>query len=158
MNTQRLSHIGICVKDLKKSADFYLEVFGYEEVGKLSMVPGYNQQADQLLDMKNCEFDALYIQRPKEDTRLELLCFKAPNYERDEAIRKVNLAGITHLSFRVESLDDTVELVKQSGGEYLSHTLVENPEFRVKSCMVTDLDGTRIELLQAPGDPDMLPG
>lgn len=154
MAIQRLSHIGICVSDAERSKKFYQQVFGYEVVAAIKIGP----EADALLGLKNSGFDAIYMQRPGEDTRIELLYFRSPGFEASQDIRAVNLTGITHLSFRTDDLLATVSQVKEFGGQFLDSTLTVIEKFHMKSCMVTDPDGTRIELLQAPGDPDSLPG
>lgn len=154
MAIQRLSHIGICVSDPDRSKQFYQQVFGYEVIASIRIGP----EADALLGLKQSDFDAIYMQRPGEDTRIELLYYRSPGFEISNGIRAVNLTGITHLSFRTDDLLETVERVKQYGGKFLESTLTLVEKYHMKSCMVTDPDGTRIELLQAPGDANLLPG
>lgn len=154
MTVQRLSHIGVCVADLQGAKDFYREVFGYESVGEIKI----GKEADAILGLKSTDLDAVYLQRPGEDTRIELLYFRSPGFERAKEIRAVNLTGITHFSFRTDNLQETVDLVKKYGGTVLESSLTELKAYGFASCMVTDPDGTRIELLQAPGDPNILPG
>lgn len=154
MAIQRLSHIGICVSDPDRSTQFYQRVFGYEVIASIRIGP----EADALLGLKQSDFDAIYMQRPGEDTRIELLYYRSPGFEVASGVRPVNLTGITHLSFRTDDLLGTVEQVKQYGGKFLESTLTLVEKYHMKSCMVTDPDGTRIELLQAPGDANLLPG
>jgi catechol 2,3-dioxygenase-like lactoylglutathione lyase family enzyme len=154
MITQRLSHIGLCVTDLEHSMTFYREVFGYEEVSRVRIGP----EADALLDLENTDLDAVYMQRPGEDTRIELLYYRTPGNLTSDELRPVNLTGLTHLSFRVSDFDAVIEAAKKHGGDYIESSATINEAFHVKAGFVTDPDGMRIELLQAPGDPDMLPG
>jgi len=154
MATQRLSHIGLCVADLERSKFFYQEVFGYQPVSEIRI----GKEADALLGLRNTDLDAVYLQRPGEDTRIELLYFRSPGMDPATTVRAVNLAGITHFSFRVDNLQETIDRVKKYGGQLLDSTVTELKDYGVGSCMVTDPDGTRIELLQLPGDPDTLPG
>jgi glyoxylase I family protein len=154
MTVQRLSHLGICVADLEKSKTFYREVFGYEQVGEIVI----GSEADALLDLKRTQLDAIYLKRTGEDTRLELLYFRSPGYETNKEVRAVNLTGITHLSFRTSNAKETTEKAKQYGGQLIENSITDNLKFGFYACMITDPDGTRIELLQAPGDPNALPG
>lgn len=154
MIIQRLSHIGLCVTDIEKSKTFYKEVFGYECVGQIKI----GKEADPLLDLKGTNLDVMYLQRPGEDTRIELLYFKSPGTEILEKIRAVNLTGITHFSFRVSDMQEIIRRAQQYGGQFLKSTFSEYKDYGIASCMITDPDGTRIELLQAPGDPNALPG
>jgi glyoxylase I family protein len=151
---QRLSHIGLCVSNLERSTGFYRDVFGYKVVSTIKIGP----EADLLLDLKNTRLDAVYMQRPGEDTRIELLYYHSPGVEISKNIRAVNLTGLTHLSFRTSDLKATVEEVKKFGGKLIETSLVDNSSYGIMACMVTDPDGLRIELLQAPGDYNLLPG
>jgi len=154
MNIQHLSHIGVCVSNLERSINFYRNAFGYEVVSTIKIGP----EADALLDLKNTKLDAVYMQRPGEDTRIELLYYHSPGVETSKNIRAVNLTGLTHLSFRTSDLKATVEKVKQQGGKLIETSLIDNSTYGIMACMVTDPDGLRIELLQAPGDYNLLPG
>ena len=154
LTVQRLSHIGLCVSNLERSITFYRDAFGYEVVSTIKIGP----EADALLDLKNTQLDAVYLQRPNEDTRIELLYYHSPGVEISKEIRAVNLTGLTHLSFRSSDLKATVEQVKKCGGKLIESSLIDNSTYGIMACMVTDPDGLRIELLQAPGDPHLLPG
>lgn len=154
MAIRRLSHIGLCVANIERAVIFYKEVFGYENLGSLKI----GKEADALLDLNNTNLDVVYLQRPGEDTRIELLYFNSPGTELSSKVRPVNLTGITHFSFRVDNMQEVLALAKKHGGHFLESTYSEYKDFGVASCMITDPDGTRIELLQAPGDPNLLPG
>ncbi len=152
MAVQKLSHIGLCVSDIKKSEHFYKTVFGYENCGELHV----GKEADTLLDLENTDLEVVYLKRPHEDTRIELLHFRSPETEKSTKVRPINLTGITHFSFRVDNMQEILALVKKHGGQLIESTFSENKNSGVASCMVTDPDGTRIELLLAPADPHLL--
>ena len=67
-------------------------------------------------------------------------------------------AGLTHLSFRVQEIDTLVARIEEAGGKYLAETRTDNPQHMSKVCFVLDPNGVRIELIEAPGDFDKLPG
>ena len=154
MAIQRLSHIGICVSNVERSITFYRDVFGYQVLSQIEIGP----EADNLLDLKDTKLDAIYMQREGEDTRIELLYYHSPGYEKITNPRNVNLVGLTHLSFRTDDFDATVEAVKKSGGSFIENSLVDHAAFKIKAGFVLDPDNMRIELLQAPGNPNSLPG
>ena len=57
-----------------------------------------------------------------------------------------------------KDLDAVVAAIVQGGGVNLPETRVDNATWSSTALFVTDPDGLRIELLQAPGHPDALPG
>ena len=153
MSVQRLSHIGICVSELERSVRFYRDVLGFEELSRLQVK---GEESVRLLDIKGGELEAVYLQR--DGTRIELLFYPVAGHEQSRGPRPMNRPGFTHLSLRVTDLDSVVAAVESGEGTSLDHTLIDKPEWHTKAVFVTDPDGLRIELLQAPGDPDTLPG
>lgn len=153
VNVQRLSHIGICVTDLAASVAFYRDVLGFEELSRLEVS---GSEADQLLDLEKVALQAVYLER--DGTRIELLHFDSPGETGGPGPRPVNQPGLTHLSFRVEDLDDALRAVESGGGQVLADSRIHNTAYGTSAVFVTDPDGLRIELLEAPGDPNRLPG
>jgi catechol 2,3-dioxygenase-like lactoylglutathione lyase family enzyme len=66
----------------------------------------------------------------------------------------MNVPGLTHLSFRVDDLATTVDALERAGVETLAHTRFDDPAHGSAAVFLRDPDGVRIELVQAPGDPD----
>jgi len=153
MQVQRLSHIGICVTDLEASVAFYCNALGFSELSRLEVS---GPESEQLLQLKNVALRAVYLER--DGTRIELLHFDSPGEVGGPGPRPVNQTGLTHLSFRVTSLDDTIASVESRGGHVLEGTRIENPLYDTSAIFVSDPDGLRIELLESPGDPNALPG
>ena len=153
MQVQRLSHIGICVTDLEASVAFYCNALGFSELSRLEVS---GPESEQLLELKDVALRAVYLER--DGTRIELLRFDSPGETGGPGPRPVNQTGLTHLSFRVASLDDTIASVESRGGRVLEGTRIENPLYDTSAIFVSDPDGLRIELLESPGDPNALPG
>lgn len=153
MSVQRLSHIGICVSDLEQSVGFYRDALGFAELSRLAVA---GAESERLLDIEGGELEAVYLER--DGTRIELLYYPAAGHQRGDTPRPMNRLGLTHLSLRVDSVDDAIAAVERTGGAVLAHTLIDNKAWHTRAVFVTDPDGLRIELLQAPGDPDALPG
>ena len=153
MTVQRLSHIGICVSDLERSVRFYRDILGFEELSRLQVK---GAEAERLLQLAGGELQAVYLQR--DGTRIELLFYPVAGHERTTTLRPMNRLGFTHLSLRVADMDAVVAAILQGGGVNLTETRVDNTRRGTKAMFVTDPDGLRIELLQAPGDPNALPG
>lgn len=140
------------MSDLERSLAFYRDALGFREVSRLE-VDG--PETDRLLDLGGVRLRAVYLER--DGARIELLKFDAPG-ETAPGPHPINRLGLTHLSFRVESLDDAIAAVAAAGGRPLPDSRIENPRFRTAAIFVTDPDGLRLELLQTPGDPASLPG
>jgi catechol 2,3-dioxygenase-like lactoylglutathione lyase family enzyme len=153
MALQRLTHIGICVSDLVRSRRFYCNVLGFIEVGALSVS---GDEASTLLEIDDVELEAMYLER--DGVRIELLYYPTHAGAASDTPVPMNQPGFTHLSFRVEDLVSTAEALVKAGGRLLEHTRIDNPKFRADAVFLTDPDGTRIELVEAPGDPSGIPG
>ncbi len=149
----RLSHIGICVSDLERSAAFYREALGFRECARLSIS---GPESEKLLALDDVALNAVYLER--DGTRIELIHFETPGEVGAPGPHPVNRLGLTHLSFRVAALDACLEAVTRQGGSVLSTSRTESPRFRTTAVFVTDPDGLRIELMERPGDPNALPG
>ena len=150
---QRLTHIGICVTDLERSVAFYRDALGFATRSRLDVE---GAEYEQLLDLQNVRLRAVYLER--DGTRIELLHFRAPGETGGPGPRPINQTGLTHLSFRVASLNEAIAAVESNGGRALASSRIDNPRFQTAAIFVTDPDGLRIELLETPGDPDSLPG
>jgi catechol 2,3-dioxygenase-like lactoylglutathione lyase family enzyme len=153
MPVQRLSHVGICVSDLERSQRFYCEGLGFREVSRLDVA---GTPAETLLELPGASLRAVFLER--DGTRLELLHFFSPGASHAEAPRPMNEPGLTHLSLRVADLEATLAGLAAAGARVLEASRIEIAAARTRALFVTDPDGTRIELVEAPGDPAALPG
>jgi catechol 2,3-dioxygenase-like lactoylglutathione lyase family enzyme len=143
----RMSHVGICVSDWKRSLRFYHDVLGFRYVHELEVK---GEPADTLLRLEGVALRAVYLER--EGVRIELLHYEAPGCVGDGEPRALNRLGLTHLSLRVDDLDRTLAEMEAAGVRVLRQTRIEVPQARSKAAFVTDPDGTLIELVQQPGD------
>jgi catechol 2,3-dioxygenase-like lactoylglutathione lyase family enzyme len=150
---ERLTHLGICVSNLERALVFYRDGLGFRELGNLDVE---GSEAATLLELPGVELRAVYLER--DGVRIELLHYPAPGHVGGSEPRAMNALGLTHLSFRVQDLDATLATLERTGGRVLEHTRTDNPRFSAAAVFVSDPDGTRIELVQAPGDPAALPG
>ena len=149
----RLTHLGICVSDLDRSAAFYRDALGFRELGRLEVA---SRAASVLLELEGVDLEAVYLER--DGFRIELLRFRRPGTTGDPAPRPMNALGFTHLSFRVADLDAALAAVRAAGGRVLEATRTEAPEFGARAAFAADPDGVRLEIVEAPGDPAALPG
>jgi len=152
MSVQRLTHIGLCVSELRRARAFYTEALGFREVGELLTA---GASVDALLGLSGVDVEAVYLER--DGVRLELLHYRAPGHEGDATPRPMNLLGFTHLSLRVSDLAAVSAQVEAMGGRILPETRQSYPDRGSHVVMALDPDGTRLELIQAPGDPAAIP-
>ena len=150
MTIRRLTHLGICVADLERSVAFYTGVLGFAEVGRFFDQHGYSSQ---ILELEDVRLKAVYLER--DGWRIELMYFAQPAAVGDAERRPMNQLGLTHLSFVVANLDDTIAAVRRAGGRVIDATRME---MRSRAIFATDPDGTRLELIERAGDPMAIPG
>lgn len=143
----RVSHVGICVSDWKRSLRFYHDVLGFRYLHELALA---GEPSSTLLQLEDVELRAIYLER--EGLRIELLHYARPGCEAGRVPRPMNQLGLTHLSLRVDDLDAQLARLVEAGVEVLEPTRIDLPEAGVKAVFVSDPDGTRIELVQQPGD------
>jgi len=146
MGILRVGHLGICVSDLAGSLRFYRDLLGFRELSRLDVA---GTHADRLLGLKRVKLRAVYLER--DGMRIELLAFASPEPVGAPVPRPINQLGLTHLSLRVSDLPRVVEELRAAGVCVLEATAI-NPVGSA-AVFVTDPDGTRVELVEMPGDP-----
>ena len=148
MGIQRVGHLGICVSDLARSLRFYRDGLGFRELSSLEVAGAH---ADRLLGLKSVKLRAVYLER--DGMRIELLAFASPEPVGAPLPRPMNQLGLTHLSVRVSDLSRVLEELRAAGVCVLETTEINSFAVRSAAIFVTDPDGTRIELVEIPGDP-----
>ena len=150
MAIRRLTHLGICVNDLERALAFYTEVLGCREVGRFRDDAGFSSK---LLEIEDVRLQAVYLER--DGWRLELLHYARPGTVGPAERRAMNQPGLTHLSFVVDDLDETLDKVRAFGGSVVDQSRID---LAAKAVFATDPDGTRLELIERDGDPMTIPG
>lgn len=153
MTLASFTHVGICVRDLERSLRFWQEALGFSRSGELRIA---GEPTATLLGLPEVDLQAVYLER--DGFRIELLHYPSPGSLGEGEARAMNLRGLTHFAFRVENLEESLARVLKCGGRVLEETRIRNPDFGAQVAFVTDPDGTRIEFVQAPGDPQAIPG
>jgi catechol 2,3-dioxygenase-like lactoylglutathione lyase family enzyme len=153
MGIQRVGHLGICVSDLARSLRFYRDLLGFRELSGLEVAGAHT---DRLLGLKDVKLRAVYLER--DGMRIELLAFASPEPQGASVPRPMNQLGLTHLSLRVSGLPGLVQDLRTAGVEVLEGTEIHSFAAGSAAIFITDPDGTRIELVEIPGDPAVPPG
>ncbi|UCE87709.1 MAG: VOC family protein [Deltaproteobacteria bacterium] len=153
MSVLRMSHLGICVADRDRSLRFYRDGLGFREVSRLR---ARGAATATLLQVADAEVEATFLER--DGVRIELLAYAKPGHCGPSQPGPMNRLGLTHLSLRVDDLDGTLAALRATDARVLDETRIEIAAADTRAVFVTDPDGTRIELVQAPGDPAAPPG
>lgn len=137
-----VAHIAICVSDLDRSADFYINALGFSllrEIGELGApfdtlveLPGNTLQVKQLM----CG-----------EVRIELVTYSG-GVTGNGLPRPMNQVGFTHMTLVVQDMAATLEAIVKYGGQIMEQTRVDSAYGPIVFC--TDPDGTRIEIMQPP--------
>jgi catechol 2,3-dioxygenase-like lactoylglutathione lyase family enzyme len=138
----RLTHIGLCVRDIGRAAEFYCTALGFVEVGRMRVD---DAASARLLDVAGLVLDLVYLQR--DGVRLELLGYDSPGTVGEEGLRPMNRLGFTHLSFRVDDLDSILDTIIANGGRMLQNRTVTFAGGN-RGVMATDPDGNLLELIE----------
>jgi lactoylglutathione lyase len=139
------SHVGVCCSDLERSTRFYCDALGFRQLFTVELGPEV---------ASTMEVDGRFLSRmlARDDMRLELLQWLDRDAGGDGSRRPMTLLGLTHLAFRVDTVDELWEVAERAGGAAWPATLSRLPgagdEGRdVELVYLTDPDGTRVELL-----------
>lgn len=140
----RVTHIGLCVRDVAVATEFYCEALGFEKIGEMRVD---DQASAQLLDVEGLVLDLVYLQR--DGFRLELLGYAEPGTTGGAEPRPMNSLGFTHISLRVDDVDALVDEVVERGGRLLADRTVKFGGGN-RGLMLTDPDGNLLELIERP--------
>ena len=136
-------HTGICVSDIAASKRFYSEALGFIADAEMA---GLGAPLDHLLELPGQTVDVCQLQNG--GMRIELVCSSGGATGSTDR-RPMNQRGLTHLTFQVSDVEAVMARVKEFGGAVHMETWTDSPFGKLVFC--TDPDGTRIELMQAPG-------
>lgn len=140
---QGFSHIGIAVTDLDRSIRFYSDVFGFAELYRLDFK---DNEVAATMEQEGAFRSAMLL---RDDVRIELLQWVDVPVS-GGGKKPMTELGFTHLSFRVEGIDDLTDAVIAAGGAVHPQTLSHvGPEGTAQTALLyyTDPDGTRIEVM-----------
>jgi len=147
--TPKFLHRAICVGDLAVSVPFYRDGLGFQPVGEPAVEQG--SWLDRLSGLSEAQRIRQSV-RNGEGITLDLYAFRNPAPIGPRERRKNNQYGLTHLAFYVDSVDEWAERVAASGGKAFAHTRATFRDNGTTMMYCTDPDGTRVELMQAPGE------
>jgi catechol 2,3-dioxygenase-like lactoylglutathione lyase family enzyme len=141
-----VTHIGICVRDLARSREFYCGAFGFTPLADSFRM---GRELDPFVLVENCDYEMQFLRR--HDFRLELFQAHSPGAVGDGPQRPNNTAGDVHLTLEVDDLDETIRLMAGLGGTVLHQTRTTSTALGIgdtgELIFAFDPDGVRLELV-----------
>jgi glyoxylase I family protein len=145
--------VGLCVRDLARAREFYVDGLGFRELSRLTT---RGADTSRLLGLPLVDLEVVYLER--DGLRLELLHYRSPGSEAQTGVGPMNLAGLTHLCLIVRDLEPTLAALVRLGARALPESQIESRQFAARTLFVLDPDGTRIELVEGEFDVAQLGG
>jgi len=140
------SHVGICVSDLDRSLRFYCEGLGFEVVQSHTV----GDEFGELMELHPVALESRFLRR--DGMSIELLCFASPGHVGEPVRRPMNQLGLTHLSMRVDDVEEVASAITALGGSVIRRTRTTFGPVGtgLDFLYCTDPDGVRIELMDLP--------
>ena len=126
MNLQKIHHVAIIGSDYEKSKNFYVDLLGFKIIRENYRPEKQDWKID--LQLADCELE-LFI-KPN--------CPPRPHYPQPET------AGLRHLAFRVDSVEETVKELHKIGIE--TETIRTDDFTGEKMTFFYDPDGLPLEI------------
>ena len=139
-------HVGISVRDLDESVQFYTEVLGMEEGIRVSHK---GETISRVVAVENTEVDVCYVTKGKH--RLELIEYKNKDKAKHSyTYKSQDDPGLVHIAFIVDDVDETYQKIKDLGYEFNSPPMVTR-ENGPRIAFFRGPDNVIIELYQKAG-------
>jgi predicted enzyme related to lactoylglutathione lyase len=147
--TAEFLHRAICVDALEASVPFYRDGLGFLPVGEPEVEQG--AWLETLTGLPGARRIHQGV-RNGEGITLDLYAFQNPPPVGPRERRRNNQYGLTHLAFYVDGIDEWAGRIGGAGGKVFPHTRATFRDNGTTMMYCTDPDGTRVELMQAPGE------
>jgi catechol 2,3-dioxygenase-like lactoylglutathione lyase family enzyme len=145
--TCRISHFGVAVSDIERSARFYIEALGFEP-----MTDTVNLSAEFQALSKSGNADFLVRFLIKDGVIIELICDKS---KADLGQPKRDRYGLRHLCLNTDDMDAQLKRMEACGGSvaWKTRTTLECPDGRTfEAAFGADPDGLPVEVTSATPD------
>lgn len=120
----RYVHTNIIARDYRKLADFYIEVFGCEDVFAKRDLKG--KWIDTGTGIGDVHIEGVHLRLPgygENGPTLEIFQY---NKSIPQEIKSINREGLAHIAFRVDDVAKSLQAVLQAGGGQLSEIVREH--------------------------------
>jgi catechol 2,3-dioxygenase-like lactoylglutathione lyase family enzyme len=113
MTVRRMDHVGIVVDDLADAIAFFVEL-GLELAGEAEVE---GEWVDRIIGLNGVRSQIAMLRTPDGHSRIELTEFHTPAAEHSARPEPANAAGIRHVTFLVDALDDVVARLQARGAK-----------------------------------------
>jgi catechol 2,3-dioxygenase-like lactoylglutathione lyase family enzyme len=137
-----MDHVGVVVDDLPAAIAFFEEL-GLEREGE-ALVEG--AWVDRVIALDGVRLDIAMMRTPDGTSRLELTKFHAPSAAAAEQRAPANAAGIRHISFAVDDIEDAIARLRPHGGEQVGELVQYEQSYLL--CYLRGPAGIIVELAQ----------
>ena len=128
MTIKRLDHVSVVVDDLAPAIAFFTAL-GMTVDGK---APIEGPWVDRINAIEGVRVDIVMMRTPDGHGRLELTKFHNPALvDLEPAIAPPNALGLRSVMFTVESVDDTVALLRATGAELVGEVAQYEDKYRL---------------------------
>jgi len=155
-----VEHVGMTVKDLQVSVQFYTALLGTPPVDRASWTGKDAEYVATLLGQPGLTMDAAFFHLPGGNLILEICQFHNIENGIGSPVRHYQSGG-SHLGFYVDSIDAVMDRLREAGTELLSKPVqIQFGPYMGKggrSVLFRDPDGINLQLMEITGRPGRLP-
>ncbi len=145
MTVLRMDHVGVIVGDLAAAIEFFVEL-GLEVQGPMSVE---GRLVDRIVGLEGVRNDVAFVRTPDGHGQLELIQFHSPPMEEGDPRAPANTAGLRHITFAVDDIDDVLGRLQARGAELVGELV--NFEDSYWLCYVRGPEGIIVELAEKIG-------
>ena len=136
-------HMGIAVRDIKKSLEFYRDLLGFIITTEMDESGDF---ISTIMGLDNVMVKTVKMKANNGRTLLELLEFKS-HEDNKKYNREIFHIGPSHLALTVDNLDEVFHLLSNTGIKFNAAPQV-SPDGYAKVTFCTAPEGTLIELVE----------
>jgi catechol 2,3-dioxygenase-like lactoylglutathione lyase family enzyme len=142
MALKRLDNIGIVVKDLGRTIEFFQEL-GLELEGRATIE---GEWAGRVTGLGDQRVEIAMMRTPDGHSRLELSRFLTPPVVADHRNAPVNALGYLRVMFAVDNIDETLDRLRKRGAQLVGEVVQYQDSYRL--CYIRGPEGLLIGLAQ----------
>jgi catechol 2,3-dioxygenase-like lactoylglutathione lyase family enzyme len=147
---KRLNHVGMTVRDLRRTLDFYRDAFGLEPV---IHAVGENADISRSVGLEGEDARIEYAFLDLGNTRIELLQYDRPRGRTEHQMRSCDV-GSFHVCFDVDDLEGKYAQLKKMGLDFVTEPIVldenQGALAGLRYVYFRDPDGLLLQIYEMP--------